>query len=940
MSDDEVSDDEVLATMNDENQEDMVPELKSAGSFDLEDSLDEFDEEEEEEEEEDDEDIDRQGSIDMTEDSETLGAQNQNNISTTFTENTDDKSKFQQSCFDTMRALRVATSKSINKESATKALDLVYENCKARFHAKERLGSSGASEYLYFLFKRWRHESELLIRACEVISEYVLNETENKILMGVQGIGREIVFALDEHRRHWPAIYALATLVINLCNSKLPGMLQQNVMRVAKRELETKVDVLTASRDARDASIFEQTRISLALVDGDVLDIAIASSEEKASRSDSRDAFEGLGDAHAVGTLCVLQEDQWLLDNREQFGRMGICHILTHIVSRLCDYQSAHTQQPAVHQMLMGSGRRQTLGGPASSSAGTPRHHLLRSSLGGNGEVTAAIAASASHPLLPSMASSFAQSSSSHRATPVTATSADDNSQHFLPIIAPPGAVAAAVSAGGALNSDATTDTGAAAAAAMSSSASTPTGSQHGTRPSSGVSGAELQAAPSLSHLPAEMAESLRLQLPPIVTASSANNLSNPPSKGTTPKAASAMNSARFDPPLAHIAVVNSARSAHSSRPASANSTTSNGGSHIGLRNPNHPSAVQQAAHHILNHANATNSHAHSVNSARGHSHGGHGLSSRASHVHATPHQALQQMLYTNHDWPIDDLIATLMRTVAVLADFECNAKRFGEEGLCLYVTHLLVDKSATSAASVQSARSSVVVNQNGTLSTPRGQAVGPRTAAHFLKTNGLLWAMIVLCADSSIGNKQRFGQAGATFLLIDRLHEVMRNVDVYRKDTDSRRYVEYLSWALLNLVMDCPLNCELVKQITYADVVLDHLLTMEVEVLVPAGQDSSRPGTHKHPSLRPTTKAQAKEILRASFAAQQQQQQGALASAISTAATAGGGRKTFIAGMTTAPASTAHHHQGPMVAQKEFAMTAGTRQKLGKVKEIVYCVM
>lgn len=60
---------------------------------------------------------------------------------------------------------------------------------------------------------------------------------------------------------------------------------------------------------------------------------------------------------------------------------------------------------------------------------------------------------------------------------------------------------------------------------------------------------------------------------------------------------------------------------------------------------------------------------------------------------------------------------------------------------------------------------------------------------------------------------------------------------------------------------------------------------------------------------------------------------------AISTAATAGGGRKTFIAGMTTAHASTAHH-QGPMVAQKEFAMTAGTRQKLGRVKEIVYCVM
>ena len=51
MSDDEVSDDEVLATENDENQEDMVPELKSAGSFDLEDSMDEFDEEEEEEEE-------------------------------------------------------------------------------------------------------------------------------------------------------------------------------------------------------------------------------------------------------------------------------------------------------------------------------------------------------------------------------------------------------------------------------------------------------------------------------------------------------------------------------------------------------------------------------------------------------------------------------------------------------------------------------------------------------------------------------------------------------------------------------------------------------------------------------------------------------------------------------------------------------------------------
>lgn len=845
--DDEVSDDgdylEVEEDIKDESREGSKRlHAPSSDSYDFGVSMDEYDENDENEGPGDEEDR-KNASSDPIDDIETVQTDTLNNHSVAYTETTDDRSKFQQACFDTMRMLRLATSKTITTECAGKALDLVYDHCKARFHAKERLGSSGAAEYLRKIFRRWRSDTDVMIRCAEVISEFVINETENKILMGIQGIGHDIVATLEEHRRHWPAIQALSRLIVDLCNSKLPGMLQKNFSLLAIANQAKPIN----GNITEDAKIFEQTRLDessmLETVEKTLKGELTNADKERKVIQDSipsevgNDLFMNIQNGHKEGEVSidahtpedgndysvnilnadsVLNEDQWLLDNREHFGRAGICHIITHIVSLICGYQNAAQL----------SGRRS--GGNSASS--TPRHHLKRNNFAGgstprsvvddSGDKTQQSPVSVSLPPLQNISSRHhaGSTAASNDASPVDQPTNNAN----LPAISK-------------ANSYDLQDT-----ASMANS-----------RPLSGS--IQPNTLNSQSHISPAMAESLRLQLPPILL------------PGNT--GGSAVSGSLLQSTFHKDKVIEQQQ---------------NNSSHSSGRSPMH--------HHTP----------------------------KNTPSQRNQHNMLQQVLYSNHEWPIDDLIATLMHAVAVLSDYEPNAKRFGKEGLCLYITHLLKDKSATSANVIASTRGNTQTNSFGSLPSPGG-GIGPRLPIQFIKTNALLWAMILLSSDSKTGNKERFGEAGATFLLIDRLHEIMRNVETYRKDSASRRYVEYVSWALLNLVLDSPLNCMLVKQVTYADVILDHLITMEVEMQVP---ESSLPGNNSESqsSLRNSqkslvSKTRAKEALYRS----------------NPVSSTGGSRK--------APASS-HNPSVPMVTVKEFAMSAGTRQKLGRIMELVYCVL
>lgn len=94
-------------------------------------------------------------------------------------------------------------------------------------------------------------------------------------------------------------------------------------------------------------------------------------------------------------------------------------------------------------------------------------------------------------------------------------------------------------------------------------------------------------------------------------------------------------------------------------------------------------------------------------------------------------------------------------------------------------------------------------------------------------RQNAILWASIILTSDPLAGNKLRFGEQGFCKILIDLLHEIMRNPIKFTKFTGYNKFVENISWSLMNLVAGCPLNIELLRQVTYAEAVLENVMVI-----------------------------------------------------------------------------------------------------------------
>jgi hypothetical protein len=136
-------------------------------------------------------------------------------------------SVFTSDVAETMNALRAACQDLPNEKTARISLEAIKIMCRERFRAKVRLGASGASEHLIHIFRKYRNDSELLALACESISEYMINETENKIMMGSVGLPEEILPAMKLHPKDLHIQSLCLLLAINCCHSKVTGLLQK-----------------------------------------------------------------------------------------------------------------------------------------------------------------------------------------------------------------------------------------------------------------------------------------------------------------------------------------------------------------------------------------------------------------------------------------------------------------------------------------------------------------------------------------------------------------------------------------------------------------------------------------------------------------------------------------------------------------------------------------
>lgn len=155
----------------------------------------------------------------------------------------------------------------------------------------------------------------------------------------------------------------------------------------------------------------------------------------------------------------------------------------------------------------------------------------------------------------------------------------------------------------------------------------------------------------------------------------------------------------------------------------------------------------------------------------------------------------------TNED-DLDDpanLIILLSKSISTLSTNDNNAKLFGEYHACEVITRLLGKKKLS--------------------------------LEHYVH---LLWSLIILCSDCNNDNKIKFGHSGVCKILIEHLHEVQRTPSFYSKDNFFNKYMEYLAWSLTNLIRGgCKLNIQNIRNITYAEVTIDNILSIDV---VPRG--------------------------------------------------------------------------------------------------------
>ncbi len=151
----------------------------------------------------------------------------------------DEQSQFTSDIADTMELLRVAATRDLSTKAAMKAFHAVHDLCHKRFYAKARLGACGASDQLAFLFKHWKHHPEVTLLAAKTLSEYTMNENPNKIHLGCLGVCEAVVIAIENHKTDHQLLFHLFGLAIDLCNSRLTGLLQEHVYDKAPKPTKT-----------------------------------------------------------------------------------------------------------------------------------------------------------------------------------------------------------------------------------------------------------------------------------------------------------------------------------------------------------------------------------------------------------------------------------------------------------------------------------------------------------------------------------------------------------------------------------------------------------------------------------------------------------------------------------------------------------------------------
>lgn len=742
------------------NQKDDDDDFGMNDSIDLGGSNDSGDEEEEDDDEEKEDEKEEEGSVEESvgfDDNSSVGSLQQ------VTEVTDDRSVFTAGCQLTMEALRLACSSEISTDMARKALDLVHENSKARFHAKMRLGESGAAEYLFFLFQRWRYDLPLLLHCCKVISEFMINETENKLLMGLQGLAQEIVFALEEHRHHYSAIPPLCQLLITLCNSRLNGILQSRGSEKQEQQ------VLQKSPSGK---------------------VLPASAEDSLTGNSSS----------------VLCEDQWLLDNRDELARAGICPILTHIVASLTERYSAPPSTKSISSR-------------PSSGTSTPKlpNHVLKHNH----------RRSNNHYHSNNQQGQWGSGSSSPRVAMATGNNASSSgSAHNSLLIA------------------ATT------AAAHQRSTAIP---DLPTPVVGGVENASTRTA---------------MTLPKI-------NIASPRSVDVSP-----VQSPSESPRVT---------ASHTPRASRRNTIASTGGSAADSRMVSYSSSSTPRLPPLVAPTSSTSVSPKALNAADSNS-------NAILNTAIAPVPALVPtpvLVVSDPEKEADQMIISLSQAIATLSYLPRNARLFGKEGLCIYLTQWL------------------------------------RHRKPYNRTNAVLTAIVALCSDTTAGNKTHFAQSGCVGLVLDALHEIMRHPEPFLRESETRRYAENLAWALLALVLDCSLNQMLLKSITYAETVLDHLITMEGAVAVETNQLRSDCNPRDAKWNAAAKKLAAKRTLLG----------GGVAGSASSRPSDGKQRQLSADATAQSQLQTQTQTQQASTTVGQL-MPLGMRQKLQRVREIVFCIL
>jgi hypothetical protein len=152
------------------------------------------------------------------------------------------------------------------------------------------------------------------------------------------------------------------------------------------------------------------------------------------------------------------------------------------------------------------------------------------------------------------------------------------------------------------------------------------------------------------------------------------------------------------------------------------------------------------------------------------------------------------------------DYLLVLCQTITTLSSNDDNARIFGEEGVCESVTKLF---------------------------THEIQDEGYGHGHHNEMAITLLKVIISLCTDTRNKNRHRFASCSICIPIIQLLHDFMRNIEKYNKiiPKEFARLVEYASWALLNLCLDCSENIYCIHGISFSEVVIDNLIALDLPI-------------------------------------------------------------------------------------------------------------